>query len=196
MLYQKKKIVIKAWQYVGSFDNSPDFIKSRKDISHDENKVLINRSNGVIICNLNDYLIIGTHGECYACKPDIFHSIYEIVNEEEHTFSSKSVIIQAWRYTGFYRIAPEFIKSRNDITFHHYHHSANEIRDEGLRNYALMKTSESELRVNFGDYFIIGNQNECYPCPKEVFESKYEVFKPKFKEDYVVSFKKGQNHEK
>lgn len=33
------------------------------------------------MCNINDYIIKGVHGEFYPCKPDIFKETYEIVEE-------------------------------------------------------------------------------------------------------------------
>lgn len=41
---------------------------------------------------------------------------------------------------------------------------------------ADVRTLEGHVRANFGDYIILGTQNELYPCRADIFESKYELY--------------------
>jgi hypothetical protein len=42
-------------------------------------QMAIHTLEGVMIANFGDYIIRGTKGEIYPCKPDIFKTIYEEV---------------------------------------------------------------------------------------------------------------------
>ena len=44
--------------------------------------VEISTLEGVMVGNVGDYLIVGTRGEIYPCKPNIFEDIYEQVGAE------------------------------------------------------------------------------------------------------------------
>lgn len=37
---------------------------------------------GVMTADIGDYIIKGVKGECYPCKPDIFHMTYEEISED------------------------------------------------------------------------------------------------------------------
>lgn len=40
----------------------------------------------------------------------------------------------------------------------------------------IIKTRESEFRVNEGDYVIKGSRGGFYPCDKNIFEASYEDY--------------------
>lgn len=46
------------------------------------NTIEIITLEGNHLCNINDYIIKGVHGEFYPCKPDIFKETYEVVEDE------------------------------------------------------------------------------------------------------------------
>jgi hypothetical protein len=46
-----------------------------------EDGIFIKTLEGTMKGNLDDMLILGVHGEVYACKPDIFDKTYEKVEE-------------------------------------------------------------------------------------------------------------------
>lgn len=37
---------------------------------------------GPITASIGDYIIKGTRGEFYPCKPDVFSDVYEVLNEQ------------------------------------------------------------------------------------------------------------------
>lgn len=89
-LYRKKPVVIEAIQWTG--DNIREitiFIHNEEIgpihigeqyINADE-LVGIWTLEGLMIGNLNDWIIKGVQGEFYPCKPDIFEATYEEVND-------------------------------------------------------------------------------------------------------------------
>lgn len=81
--YRKKPVVIEAVQFTG--DNADDVLKfignARESyILSNENKIegiIIKTLEGNHKASINDWVIRGTQGEVYPCKPDIFAEIYE-----------------------------------------------------------------------------------------------------------------------
>ena len=100
MKYQKKPIVIEAFQYDGDLKDAdgnyyvPDWAVEayKKGIMYyetlNENKppcelfitpcqLFINTLEGIHHVSIGDYVIQGVQGELYPCKPDIFEASYE-----------------------------------------------------------------------------------------------------------------------
>lgn len=78
-LFKKKPIIIEAFQYQGHVNDIPwlDIEIPRKEYDC----CYINSLEGIIRCEINDYIIKGIKGEFYACKPDIFAASYDLVEE-------------------------------------------------------------------------------------------------------------------
>ena len=94
--YRKRPIVIEAVQFTGDNEYEiADFMHLpvtalqisvdavlRTDGDYRENThIHINTLEGVATANCGDWIIKGTKGEFYPCKPDIFDEIYEKVEE-------------------------------------------------------------------------------------------------------------------
>jgi len=94
--YRKKPVVIDAVQFDGSNFNEiyrwavihnkseRKFFESRRD-----NTMGILTKEGMMTANQGDYIIRRVNGEFYPCKPDIFETTYEKVDEQE-SFSDGS----------------------------------------------------------------------------------------------------------
>lgn len=92
MKYQKKPVVIEAWQFTKEnfSKGTPKWIEH---IGRERNQSVklwslhggktfggeIKTLEGVMKVSENDYIIRGIHGEFYPCKPDIFEETYEPV---------------------------------------------------------------------------------------------------------------------
>lgn len=97
MKYRKKPIVIEAFQYDGDMINSsgepyvPDWaIKAlnNNDMFYKEEELysepcglFIKTLEGNMHVSVGDYIIKGINEELYPCKPDIFESTYELVED-------------------------------------------------------------------------------------------------------------------
>ena len=92
MQYRKKPVIIEAIQWNGSneqairdFVGNPTLKVSRPpsqyehdhDLTDDIINIFIPTLEGEMRADRNDYIIKGVKGECYPCKPDIFHLTYE-----------------------------------------------------------------------------------------------------------------------
>ena len=84
--YKKKPLIIEAVQFIDNaerIEELANFIDDQDlviDYSDKDNpKLKIETLEGVMEASVNDYVIKGTKGEFYPCKPDIFKSIYEEV---------------------------------------------------------------------------------------------------------------------
>ena len=82
--YRKKPLIIEALRFVDTpnrLEELSKFIDNQDlkvDYSDKKNpKLKIETLEGVLEASVNDYIIKGTKGEFYPCKPDIFESIYE-----------------------------------------------------------------------------------------------------------------------
>lgn len=89
MQYQKKLVIIEAFQY--GIDEMPQwFIDAVQDgtvtIHTDpsgDNSAEIDTLEGTMTANNQDYIIKGIANEIYPCKADIFKLIYDPVNTME-----------------------------------------------------------------------------------------------------------------
>lgn len=96
-IYRKKPVEVEARQlvdstsdmhdvylwvesHVGSFDPWGEELPAEGvSIDPETGNMLIATLEGVMHAKPGDYIIRGTAGEFYPCKPDIFESIYEAV---------------------------------------------------------------------------------------------------------------------
>ncbi len=92
--FRKKPVVVEAFQFPGfgvSFDFGiskvlafEDWLYENGGLSHIKykgNTVVISTLEGDMIGLPGDWIIKGTNGEFYPCKPEIFKEIYEPVDE-------------------------------------------------------------------------------------------------------------------
>ena len=83
--YKKKPIVISAIQFNGWNHAAVRQFMSKEtlwfpqSITYEET-LEIKTLEGVMIANVDDYIIKGVQGEFYPCKPDIFEQTYEEEN--------------------------------------------------------------------------------------------------------------------
>jgi hypothetical protein len=79
--YRKRPIVVEAIQWTGK--NFIDVLEFGHPVlgNGEDNTLLIYNPEGVITVFLDDWVIKGTKGEIYPCKPDIFVEIYEAVTD-------------------------------------------------------------------------------------------------------------------
>ena len=82
--YRKKPLIIEALRFVDTPNRLEELSKfiDNQDLKVDYNdkknpKLKIETLEGVLEASVNDYIIKGTKGEFYPCKPDIFKSSYE-----------------------------------------------------------------------------------------------------------------------
>ena len=98
MKYQKKPVVIEAFQYDGDLKGAdgkyyiPDwaieayekgimYYKALK-LNDPPCELFIDTLEGTHHVSVGDYVIRGIQGELYPCKPDIFEASYEVCNTE------------------------------------------------------------------------------------------------------------------
>lgn len=90
MKYRSKIVEIEAIQWNGiaiSYDNFPMWLKEAvsKELGANGSVIRVNDTleihtlEGVMIASPNDWIIRGTEGELYPCKPSIFARKYEAV---------------------------------------------------------------------------------------------------------------------
>lgn len=78
MQYRKKPVVIDAVRWDGAIATAVAFIKDEFSIDHGDNEaLLIPTLEGVMRCDVGDWIIRGVKGEYYPCKNDIFEATYE-----------------------------------------------------------------------------------------------------------------------
>jgi len=85
MLYRKKPVVVEAFKWTGGPDPEDDPVWVVNAIRagiiyivpHQPPVLLIRTLEGEMTAQVGDYIIKGTKGELYPCKPDIFEDIYE-----------------------------------------------------------------------------------------------------------------------
>ena len=81
MKYRKKPVVIEAVQYTGDFAGRQALRKFCSVVDNAPNGDLcIDTLEGIMTISPNDWLIKGTRGEFYPCKPDVFSDVYEFVD--------------------------------------------------------------------------------------------------------------------
>jgi len=89
MKYKKKPVVIDAVQFTGdNGDEISKFMQCQFPFLENGN-LKIGTLEGVMTANPNDWIIKGVKGEFYPCKPDIFKTTYECV-ENIHTIPGHS----------------------------------------------------------------------------------------------------------
>lgn len=71
-LYKKRPLAIRAKQMVDEFE--------------------VETLEGTMRGNAGDYLIFGVAGEMYPCKPDIFTTTYEEVNEDNERIDKAEIL--------------------------------------------------------------------------------------------------------
>lgn len=76
--YRKKPVEIKAVQWFPDKDymNRP-FFRKYNVFQIDANTGHIDTLEGMMVVNSGDWIIKGSKGEFYPCKPDIFEATYE-----------------------------------------------------------------------------------------------------------------------
>ncbi len=80
--YRKKPVTIEAWKWGGHSTSSerPDWLRgSNVKADHNEEILIITTLEGDMTAIKGDWIIKGTKGELYPCKPDIFAEIYDLV---------------------------------------------------------------------------------------------------------------------
>jgi hypothetical protein len=88
--YRKLPVEVDAFKWTADYEQTDDPIwiveairegkvRFNPATSASEVQMVIETLEGNMIANVGDYVIRGTKGEIYPCKPDIFESIYEEV---------------------------------------------------------------------------------------------------------------------
>ena len=76
MKYRKKPIVVDAIRFDGeNFDEITNF--AGKDSKREGRYIYIFTLEGVMETIKGDWIIKGTRGEFYPCKPNVFSDVYE-----------------------------------------------------------------------------------------------------------------------
>lgn len=89
MKYRKKPVTIEAIQFTDSDERVQELIEFARenftphgDLEH-YTYAVIKTLEGDHRADIGDYIIKGVQGEFYPCKPDIFNTTYEAVEEGE-----------------------------------------------------------------------------------------------------------------
>ena len=79
--YRKKPVEVEVVQWTG--DNYPEIEKfcTKNATCLVVGELYIETLEGGHHASVGDYIIRGVQGECYPCKPGIFHSTYEKVRD-------------------------------------------------------------------------------------------------------------------
>lgn len=87
--YRKKPVVIQAVRNDGTWKPIIDFLdatghgrvplgfRPKVDRNSDDGSLNVHTLEGVMRCDVGDWLINGVQGELYPCKPDVFEQTYE-----------------------------------------------------------------------------------------------------------------------
>lgn len=105
--YRPKKVTVRAVQYDGTIQGAERAIEQITDLARTNKKLqrfamnyglptltveentatrhsfIINTLEGKVAPRVSDYIVIGTHGEIYPVRADIFEEKYEFVPWEE-----------------------------------------------------------------------------------------------------------------
>ncbi|MDB1690050.1 hypothetical protein [Enterococcus casseliflavus] len=91
MKFQKKPVVIEAFQYDGDFiySNGKSYVpewamKANEDgtfVWRGEGDLYVKTLEGEMLVSVGDYVIQGVAGEIYPCKPEIFAQSYQAYGE-------------------------------------------------------------------------------------------------------------------
>ena len=80
MKFRKKPITVEAIQFTGHNDiECMKFCPIATDPIDRVASLLIPTLEGIMKCNIGDWIIKGVKGELYPCKPDVFEATYEPV---------------------------------------------------------------------------------------------------------------------
>ena len=81
--YRKRPVVVEAIQWTGKNYKDIQAFAGLKIVCHfSELRVLMVRTlEGDMFASRGDYIIKGTRGEFYPCKPDVFQELYEEAEE-------------------------------------------------------------------------------------------------------------------
>lgn len=80
--YKTKPCVIEAIQYDGSnVEEIRKFIGESFEVKTIEG-IYIRTLEGIMKASVGDYIIKGLRGEYYPCKPNVFKSKYEVIENE------------------------------------------------------------------------------------------------------------------
>lgn len=79
--FRAKPVVIEAMQFTEEYkDRVFHWITCNKAARFNDNEepyIAIQTLEGTMVANLGDWIIKGTRGEFYPCKPDVFERKYE-----------------------------------------------------------------------------------------------------------------------
>lgn len=83
MKFRKRPVVVEAEQFCYADRPWPDgvFWYDPNMSGRDEPYPAVRTLEGVMRCRDGDWIVTGVNGERYPCKPDIFESTYERVEE-------------------------------------------------------------------------------------------------------------------
>ena len=81
MKYRKKPITIEAIVWEGNINVLRQFVGPHMPLHQLGDAVGIETLEGVMKAQPGDYIICGSKGEFYPCKPDIFVSTYDAVGD-------------------------------------------------------------------------------------------------------------------
>lgn len=91
--FRRKPTVLEAVKWRGSnFAEVIEFLKitsatggvaGEDAVTRINDKIKINTLEGTMTADVGDWILRGTAGEIYPCKPDIFKNIYEPVEEDD-----------------------------------------------------------------------------------------------------------------
>lgn len=86
MRYRSKPVVIEALAFTGGFSVDEmgevwgEAFTGRRHFDEKTNRLVIKTLEGDMTASVGDYIIKGTRGEFYPCKPDVFAVKYEPAN--------------------------------------------------------------------------------------------------------------------
>ncbi|ESZ66325.1 hypothetical protein NL532_10210 [Mesorhizobium sp. C120A] len=91
-------------------------------------------------------------------------------------YRKRPLVVEGWRYTGQDRFEwPEWLRGHptatNDLDWSRAGVSTH-IKD--AIPFITVGTPEGVMRVDVGDYVILGIKGEVYPCKADIFDLSYE----------------------
>lgn len=79
--FRKKPVVVEAWLFDGSWESAKPIVGQHPDIRWSSRGaggyIAIKTLEGTMEASPGDWIIKGTAGEFYPCKPEVFASVYE-----------------------------------------------------------------------------------------------------------------------
>lgn len=83
IMARKKPVEIEAVLYDGTKESADAIMKwTTGEADAEANEMTIKTLEGELHVSVGDYVIRGTQGEYYPCKPDIFFEVYEVIGEK------------------------------------------------------------------------------------------------------------------